>query len=156
MTSGSRYRGLFKFDVSAMPVTKIIVDKAELVLKTTNIGNSGGAKDVSVHSITAAWTTYAGWSSSSNSSSWIALGGDFTSNTITPSAAQFDMDVNSVITIELDPVVVQSWVTTPATNYGLILKSNDMSADNTCQIYSSGAADPANRPLLKVWYYTTE
>lgn len=155
--SGYTYRAIIKFNLSSLPSTKVMVDKAELILKTNGLGTESGAADVKIHKVTSPWTVYqAGWEDSSTTSNWTAPGGDFTSNTITPNAANYDFGFNSTITIALDPAVVQGWMTSPATNYGVLLKSTDEAIDNACEIYSSGAAVASNRPMLKVWYYTTE
>ncbi len=155
---GGVYRAIFKFDLSALPLSKVIVDKAELIIKTNSASYGGGAQDVTIHKITEPWVEFeVGWENSSNTSQWTSGGGDFSSNTITPDAYSRDILPDSTITIELDPGVVLSWLTNPLTNYGLLMKTTvESSTANYSEIYSGGAATETNRPLLKVWYYTRE
>jgi hypothetical protein len=44
----------------------------------------------------------------------------------------------------------------PSKNYGMIFVAADEYNPNYSEIYSSGAVTPTARPLLKIWYYTTE
>ena len=75
---------------------------------------------------------------------------------VTANAGYFNFSADSKVTIELNPSLVQDWMMNPTTNYGVILVSQDEEITNYSQIYSSGAADHAKRPMLKIWYYTTE
>ncbi len=151
------YRSLFRFDISALPISKIVVDKAELTFKTNGVNYGGGAQGVKVHKLTAAWNiNVTSWSHRTNVDDWTSLGGDFSTNTITPNAMSVNILPDSTTTIALDPAVVQGWMENPATNYGVLLKVTDETVANYCEIYSSGAVVPSNRPMLKVWYYTVE
>jgi len=99
----------------------------------------------------------AGWNWASQGVNWGSYGGDYDANTITPQSATINIPANSTITIELDPKTVHGWMENPATNYGLIIRGVDeYTTNNYAEIYPSGATDPANRPMLKVWYYTVE
>jgi hypothetical protein len=152
-------RALLRFDISELPSSKIKVDKAELTLMTDSTSYGGGAT-VKIYNITDSWVPYAAswnWRTSSNAWSNPGGGGDYSANTITAGAATINLPASSTVTISLDPATVQGWMENPATNYGMLLKSADeMNTSNYCEIYSSGAAIPANRPMLKVSYYTTE
>ncbi|MCE5300507.1 MAG: DNRLRE domain-containing protein, partial [Spirochaetia bacterium] len=151
------YRSIIKFDLSSLPSSKIIVDKVELVLKTAGTYYGTGAENVKFLKLASAWTeNQASWHWASTGTPWNNNGGDFFSNTITPDAATYNFGPNSTYTIGLDPVVVREWMTSPSTNYGMILKVDNESTTNCAEIYSSGAAVPENRPKLKIWYYTTE
>jgi len=151
-----RHRALFKFDLSSLPSSKIAVEKSELTLKTNAVAFNNGAKSVKVFRVTTSWMEYqAGWERSVTSIPW-APGGDFSSNTVTPNAASYDMPADCTITIALDPAMVQNWMMNPSTNYGVLFKTDNEDNPNYSEIYSSGAAEPSNRPMLKIWYYTTE
>jgi len=156
--SGIYYnRIIIKFGMDGIPTSKIMVDKAELILKTTSGIQGGGATDVSVHKVTSPWTEFvAGWNWATSNDSWNKSGGDFTANTITTNAADYDLPASSTITIQLDTKVVENWILNPSTNYGLLLKAANESVTNYSEIYSSGALNSSNRPMLKIWYYTTE
>jgi hypothetical protein len=156
---GLYYRALFKFDLSSIPLSKIIIDKAELTIKTNlNIAGSG-VTGANVHKITTMWnTTQVGWDKPTPSTGWITFGGggDFDSTTMTTNAAAFDIGANDTVTMDLDPAVVQSWTSNPATNYGMIFIAGDEAAGKYVEFYPSGDPTPENRPILKVSYYTTE
>ena len=159
---GGTYRALIKFDLSSLPRSKIIVDKAELIIKTSAVNYGGGARNMTVHKILSSWNVFeVGWQERLKTPfgvSWINDGGDYTSNTITPQSATIDILANSTITIELDTKVVENWMKYPETNYGLIIRGvEEMSTKNNyAEIYPGGASNPENRPKLKVWYYTVE
>jgi predicted outer membrane repeat protein len=138
-------------------VSKVIVDKAELILKTNSSEEGGGAINVKTHKITSPWVVMqVGWDNSSNTTSWAFSGGDFSSNTITPNAASYNFAPDTTMTISLDPAVVQDWMMNPSTNYGMLMKVGNESIENYSEIYSSGAVEPSDRPMLKIWYYTVE
>jgi len=155
-TPGGIYRAMIKFDLSAIPSEKVMVDRTQLIIKTNAASAGGGAKDVKVHRVTNTWQEFNnGWVINTASTFWNVSGGDFSSNTIT-TAADYSIPPNSTITIDIDPNVVQDWLLNPSSNYGMLLKSTDEYTANYAEIYSSGAVTAANRPMLKVWYYTTE
>jgi hypothetical protein len=158
------YRSIIKFDISSLPKSKIMVDKAQLILNTDGNNSSGGAKDVSIYKVTSQWTV--------NETGWVPnlympiypytitqlakSGGDFDSTTITANGGGVDLPPNSTITIDLDPATVLYWMENPAKNYGMIFIAADKYNPNYSEIYSSGAVTLTVRPQLKVWYYTTE
>lgn len=149
-------RAIIKFDLSSLPSSKIIVDKAELIISTNEKSNNGGAQNVSVHKVTTSWTVFeASWYRNTNSTTWTIDGGDFDSHTMTANAT-YNLPPNSQLTIPLDTAVVQGWMERPNENYGMLLKCFNESSFNYSEIYSSNAVTPSSRPLLKIWYYTTE
>ncbi|HPD18794.1 MAG TPA: DNRLRE domain-containing protein [Candidatus Goldiibacteriota bacterium] len=152
------YRALIKFDLSSLPRNKIIVDKAELTIKTNSVNYGGGAYNMSVHRIMFPWTVFKNsWDWASPGIRWGSYGGDYNSNTITPQSATIDLPANSTITIELDQEVVRDWMEHPETNYGMLFKGVDEYLENNyAEIYPSGAENTANRPFLKIYYYTIE
>jgi len=151
------YRALFKFDISELPSSKMIVDKVELILKINSKNVYGGAQDVKVYKVTSYWDEYQVSETKRTASlSWTNSGGDFSSNTITTNSATFNFPPDSTVTIGLDPATVQGWMENSSTNYGIILISSDENYNKHSEIYSSGASTPSDRPMLKIWYYTTE
>jgi hypothetical protein len=153
-------RGLMKFDLSSLPSSKILIDKAELTIKTNGNIIGSGITGVHVHKITTFWTQYyAGWNNATEHTFWqnqYNEGGDFDSNTMTVNAAAFNLGANDTVTIDLDPAVVLSWAASPSTNYGMIFIAGDEAGGEYAEIYPSGDLTPSNRPLLKISYYTTE
>jgi hypothetical protein len=153
---GGVFRPVIKFDLSSLPSSKIIVDKAELTVKSNSDSFGGGASAVTLHKVINTWTVFqAGWDNKATGTAWSSPGGDFDSRTMT-AAASYNLPADSTLTITLDPTVVQDWMLNPSTNYGMLMKVSNESSVNYAEIYSSGAAEASNRPMLKVWYYTTE
>jgi hypothetical protein len=153
------YRAMIKFDLSSLPRNKIMVDKAELIIKTNSVSDGGGgAYKIEVHKVTTAWTVFKNsWDWASPGIKWKSFGGDYDSSTMTPQSPTINLPINSTITIELDTEVVRDWMEHPETNYGMIFKGEDEYVyNNYAEIYPSGAEDKANRPLLKIYYYTIE
>ena len=154
------FRGLVKFDLSSLPSSKILIDKAELTIKTNGNIVGSGITGVHVHKITTLWTQYyAGWNNATEHTFWknqFNEGGDFESNTMTVNAPAFDLGANDTVTIDLDPAVVLSWAASPSTNYVMIFIAGDEAGGEYAEIYPSGDPTPSNRPLLKISYYTTE
>jgi hypothetical protein len=154
-TTGT-FRPIIKFDLSSLPSTKIIVDKAELTIKSNSNSFGGGASTFMVHKVETPWTIFqAGWVNNTSSTGWDNSGGDFDSHTMTASMS-YNLPASSTLTITLDPAVVQDWMMNPSTNYGMLMKVYDEDVTNYSEIYSSGAVVASNRPMLKIWYYTTE
>lgn len=154
------YRGLIRFDLSTLPSSKIIIEKAEFTIKTNSNIIGSGALGVNIHKITTFWTQYyAGWNNATEHTFWqnqFNEGGDFDTNTMTPNVSAFDLGANDTVTIDLDPAVVLSWTTSPSTNYGMIFIAGDEAGGEYAEIYPSGDPTPSNRPLLKISYYTTD
>ena len=151
-----RFRTIIKFDISTLPRTKIIVDKAELTIRTNSVSVNGGASGVTLHKVTKTWTMFeAGYGQKEVNSVWNEPGGDFEATTMTTSAS-YNLAPDSTITIGLDPEVVRDWMMNPEANYGVLMKSGNEFVHNYSEIYSSGALDSSKRPMLKIWYYTTE
>ena len=151
-------RAIFKFDISSLPSSKVIVEKAEFTVNTNLTSLGGGAQNVGVYKVNTEWTVnQTGWIVSSTGIAWPYSGAiEPGANTVTVNTGYYDLPPDSKITIELDPALVQDWMLNPATNYGVILKSQDESLLNYSEIYPSLAADTSKRPMLKIWYYTTE
>jgi hypothetical protein len=156
----SLYRSIIKFNLSSLPSSKIIVDKAEMYLWTNAVVEGSGALNVGVYRQNAAWAVNeAGFGISAIGSDWPDgyIGGfESGNNTVTVNGGYFNFPADSKVTIGLKPELVQDWMMNPDTNYGVILKSQDEEITNYSQIYSSGATDTSKRPMLKIWYYTTE
>jgi hypothetical protein len=156
------YRSIVKFDISSLPKSKIMVDKAQLILNTDGNSAAGGAKNVSIYKVTNTWVVnQTGWDLNSYNlpitiTSWVKSGGDFDPTTITANGVGIDLPPNSTITIDLNPATVLYWMENPTKNYGMIFIAADENNPNYSEIHSSGAVTITVRPQLKVWYYTTE
>lgn len=159
-TVPSFYRSIIKFDLSSLHSSNIIVDKAEMYLWTNSDVEGGGAANVGVYRVKTPWTVnQAGFGISATGVSWPTsyIGGlERHSNTVTAKAGYYSFPANTKITIELEPSLVQDWMMNPLVNHGVILVSQDEEITNYSKIHSSGSSEITKRPMLKIWYYTTE
>jgi len=162
LSSVGDYRSIVKFDISILPISNIIVDKAQLIINTNGKSDAGGAKNVAIYKLTNAWVVNkTGWEVNNDNyplivTNWNKNGGDFDATTITATEAGVDLPPNSKITIDLDPATVLYWMENPSKNYGMIFVAADEYNPNYSEVYSSGSLTPTARPMLKIWYYTTE
>jgi hypothetical protein len=168
---GSPRRGLIKFDVAAViPAGATIVS----VTLTLNCNNSRAVADnVSLYKLLSSWGEGtsnagatgdgAGVAATANdatwlttffpNSFWITPGGDY--NPV--SAATTTINSTGFFTWSSADMVsdVQSWLSTPATNYGWILLCNETTIGTARRFASKENAVIANRPSLSVTYSTT-
>ena len=156
-----RHRAIIKFDISSLPSSRVIVEKAEMTIHTNNVFEGNGAENVGFYRLNAPWTVNnAGYMYSSFDSvgvAWPQYGAWETgSNTVTVNTGYYNLPPNTKITVELEPELIQDWMFNSQNNYGLIIKSEDENTTNYSEIYPSLAADTSKRPMLKIWYYTTE
>ncbi len=141
---GYKYRSLIKFDLSSAVVpTGVIVHKAYLTITLS------GAMDntITVYPVTAPWiSNQTNWMNYANSLLWAAPGGDF-------GAAMDSKTANSTtLTFALNPSLVGSWISSPAANYGLILKAVDEASGAYANMYTAIYAVPSQRPKLTIYY----
>jgi hypothetical protein len=168
---GSPRRGLIKFDVAAaIPAGATIIS----VTLTLNCNNSRTVADnVSLYKLLSNWgegTSNAGatgdgagvaatpndatWLTTFFPASfWISPGGDY--NPI--SSATTSINSTGFFTWSSADMVsdVQSWLSTPATNYGWILLCNETATGTARRFASKENAVIANRPSLSITYSTT-
>ncbi|GEM_PF-3977829 len=148
-------RSLIKFDLSNIPSNATIVSAS---LKMAKIGGSNTATNFSAHKVTNDWTEGTGtctgttgvanWAQRKAGINWNTAGGDFDAT----SEATISVAGNGSYNWDI-PAMVQSWVASPSTNYGLLLKfTNEASVNNEMQFGASEHATAANRPQLEVNY----
>ena len=165
---GDYARTLLKFDVSSLP-TNITVISAEIWLKmesTTTVGSS--PITIGLHNLASDtfsgchWTINASWTLD-GPSGWNTCTGDASANQegyINPTAIStvvLTSAVNGTSGIykwNIDPAVVQSWLTSATNNNGLVLKSEGEFGETASSVgfypYNDGTA--GNRALLIVSY----
>lgn len=166
--SGAYGRILTKFDVSFLP-TNITVISAQLWLKlesATNVGSSPvtiGLHNLAVSTFSAChWLSNATWVSD-GSGGWNLCTGDGSSgqegyiNPTTMSTVVLSSAVNGTSSFykwNIDPSVVQSWLTSVVNNNGLILKSEGEFGEGTSSVgfYPYNDATAANHAVLIVTY----
>jgi YD repeat-containing protein len=145
-------RGLVKFtDLSGVPAGAQVVD-ARLQLWNTYLypGTVTDGK-ADVHRLTRAFDeTTATWNKASSSTAWTTPGGDYD-----PVAESFFGGFTNDPEWESWTVTntVKSWLATPASNHGLLLRMRDEAvATQRAMLLSSEAAEPMLRPTLQVTY----
>ena len=137
------FRPLYRFDISTVVPSNITIQKAYLTITLT----SYIAKTYNVYALTKVWTeTQATWNVSATGINCTTTGGYYT--TLEDSEAS----TSTTITFSLNPSLVQSWITTPSTNYGLLLKDTDETAGTFANINTRESSTAASRPKLTIYY----
>ena len=151
---GWRYRNqLLKFDLpSSIPVDAHIVS-AQLLLYQSS-GNSKG--DVTVHKLTGSWiegtkngsgtADGATWKTYDGTNAWTTNGGDFVATAVNTSTITSGSDITQ--SWEVAPLV-QDWLASPSTNYGILLKTVDSMSPTFA---SKEDTTPSKRPKLIITY----
>ncbi len=147
---------IIKWDLSAIPTDATIVD-ATLYLYQEDSGNET-IYDIPVHKIInvdpdmvlCTWDTYDGtnsWPSGPN-----PLGDVAAAETVLP----VDL-TNNQYKLWTVTNMVADWVAAPASNYGMLVNSDDNAVQNAHRYFaSSEAVDASTRPRLVITYITAE
>jgi RHS repeat-associated protein len=146
-------RGLVKFPTpTGIPTGAQITDAKLRMWTTYDYGATTGFVDV--HKLTRGFTeTTATWNQAASGTAWTTPGGDFDPSVLST--------VGGATGITNDPEweswdvspAVRSWVATPSSNYGLLLKMHDESvASQRVMLLSSEGREPMLRPTLEVTY----
>jgi hypothetical protein len=151
-------RSLIKFDLSTIDPAGAVVTGAYLRVYCASYS---GAVTVTAHAVTTNWaagtglctdttTTNASWNNSATGLAWTTPGGggDFYAVKASDSVV---MMTPGFYTLTLDKATVQSWITNPVQNFGIILKGSDESAYNEINIAPS-EVNMENGPRLTVYY----
>ncbi len=162
-------RTILKFDVSNLPTNTTIVS-AQVWLKleaATSVGSSPitiGLHDFASDTFSGChWTSNATWLGTPGVG-WNSCTGDSSAgqegyiNPTTISTVVLTSAVNGTSSFykwNLDPAIVQSWLTSATNNNGLILKSEGEFGEtaSTVGFYPYNDATAANHPILIVSYY---
>jgi len=134
-----------KFDIDGYLPSGAVVTKAMLVLYVYDVRDIASI-DITCYRITTDWAE----GTSTWQTPWVSNGGDFAdavSNTIIVTTS----DINTYVTLELDKDEVQSWISTPASNYGFMIKSSSEDTGEPC-LRSSDYSTLVQRPKLIVYY----
>lgn len=162
-------RALVHFDLSGIPATATITSATLRLLCNKTAAASAG---IAVHALTAAWgegtsnangqegtgasatTNDATWSNRLHpSTAWGTPGGSFNA---TASATVANVS-SGIVAISSAALIanVQSFVTTPANNFGWVIRGSAEGTNATALRFgSSEHADPSERPELEVTYTT--
>ena len=169
--NGRRHRGLLQFNLSSIPANATITN----VSLQMNVNKTrAGISDVhSLQKVSANWgegtssgtgggggggaatANDATWSDRFfGVSTWSSLGGDFSgtmSSSVSIGSVGSYTFPNSMQLI----ADVQSWITTPANNFGWIIIGNESSNQTARAFDSRESSITANRPTLSVTYTAT-
>ena len=144
---------LLRFDLSSIPTTATVFD-AHLLLFTTANAAQG---TVTVHRLLESWDegTQDGVDGEANyiqrkpSTFWMTPGATDNSRSAATNGGFMPSTPSALFNFAISTSMVQSWVSTPATNFGLVFAIG--SGDSTA-FESSEAATMTNRPMLRVTY----
>ena len=165
-------RALLAFAVAdSLPATAVI-DSVKLTMRVSKVPNNT-ARTFALHRVTADWgegasdagepggggdaaqTGDATWLYRfHNTQNWTTAGGDFAAT----ASAQRQLTGLGPYTWESAQMKtdVQSWLATPANNFGWILVGDEAVQQTAKRLDSSEHATAANRPRLRVYYTVTQ
>lgn len=146
-------RGIFKFLTNAYLGSGVKVKKAYLTLYCSSVVTATPA--FYLLPISGSWIeSEATWISATAAAMWSTAGG-----TTQTAAVSNNVTVNTAskyYSFEITPSFVQSWIDTPAGNFGVLVRAVDESSSANEAIFATdNSATPAMRPKLTI-YYTLE
>ena len=166
-STGSRTRGLLRFDVSSIP-SNAVIESATLTFAVTRTPSVGGEPSTfSVHRFLSPWNEGAGtgntgtpaslgettWVSQFHGSApWLQPGASAGLNYVaTPSGG---VDISGVATYAIENLQadVQAWITNSTGNHGWIMISSDEATDATARRIASREDGFNPHPALLVQY----
>lgn len=145
-------RLVIRFDLSSITSCSKVIS-AELAIRIAPLAS--GTMTLEAHRVTKQWIEGTGgladgvsWTTVDGADPWIAEGGDFNGTALDQIAVSND----TTATFSLAPIVVKSWILTPSSNYGVIIKTTDASMERytVASLREYGTAD--RRPRLDVTY----
>ena len=151
--TGSSNRAFIKVDMSPIVPANAFIVKAYLSLHSY-IG-SGGYPVITAYKVSTAHIVtlpIATWIKCNMMENWTTPGGDYYATAASDSVNLQNVS-NDLVTLTMDPALVQSWLSNPSANNGILLKSgNEGSSDGMTEFYDSTASQVSLRPKLTVYY----
>jgi hypothetical protein len=145
--SGNENFLLLKWDVSAIPANAL-VRSATLTVTVSDKAD----QTYDFYELTRAWTeSQVTWKRADSSTDWASNGADGSGDRNTTSLGSLRAAATGTYTVTLNAAgldLVRRWVTTPASNQGLILANKDN--DNRLELRSSEYSTKSARPNLMV------
>ncbi len=162
--AGELRRGLVQFDLSATVPTGATINGASLRITQDRQG-PGGPSQLNVHRVIASWgegtstgTGGGGFATIGDATwthrfhdtvLWTTPGGDFES-TVLASLTPGGSGNQSFSSTPRLVSAVQGWTTSPANNFGFIIKEAAVNIGSAARFYTRESVDPATRPMLSV------
>ncbi|HRU38429.1 MAG TPA: DNRLRE domain-containing protein [Candidatus Goldiibacteriota bacterium] len=159
---GSKWRGVVKFDISAIVPSNVTVKSAYLTL---HINEASVGVTLTAKALTRNWVegdedygnnpdTYVSWNYYNGAgNAWTNPGSDFSANDAITPVFIGASSVNGYISVKLDNSLVQTWITDPVTNYGVVLMDqSEAGGTHYIGVDTKEASDPGLRPKLTVNY----
>lgn len=169
-SSGDVRRGLVQFDLSSIPAGSTITSATLTLFVSTGASNNGPTETIELHKVTQSWSegptnppnlgghgapAVSGdvtWSHRNYSSqTWTTAGGTF-SGTISASTAASEASASRTWTGAGVLADVQGWYTSPSTNFGWLLKGNEVTDQTARRISSRQNPTSSERPKLTIVY----
>ncbi len=149
--AGNRIRPILKFDVSSIPTSTTISSATLFVYSYDTAQVRGSFNFYGLYPVTRSWTeSQVTWNIAATGINWTTPGGDYTATTADATAYK---QASAGVWYAFDVTGrVQGWVTTPAGNYGWVLKVTDENQHNQDYFTSSNNTDTIHRPRLVVNY----
>jgi len=147
LSVSSYWRQLVKFDVSSMSGTGLAVKKAYI---TFSVDEADGATTITAYALSTDWVeNQVTWNSYSTGNSWTTPGGDFGNS----ASSSLTVGQAGTFSLEISASLVQSWIDSPALNYGLLIKaSNETTPLNRFHAFVRTDLPVSVRPRLTVYY----
>lgn len=150
----SKTRGIIYFDLSPIDNTAIITSASMYLY--LSIDKSSNARTITGYPFSNSWDFYGvSWDKRYGMSSWTSGGGgegDYYSGSPIASASLTASPGTGYKTFNMNLPTVQSWVTTPSGNKGMILKTDDEGTRKGMFGFVSSRGILARRPKLDITY----
>lgn len=134
---------VFRFDLSSLPASTTITNVELHIWTDDDFGAT-----VTMHEVLESWTeAQATWSVRSTGTAWMTAGaeppsrGTATIGTVNPSTTF------TAFTVPIDTALVQKWANTPATNFGILIRTTD--ADGS-RFATKEHPTVTRRPFLRI------
>ncbi|MER6617024.1 DNRLRE domain-containing protein [Streptomyces xantholiticus] len=154
-----RTRAVIKWPTTTIPSTATVLESRVFLWSTMTTRDTTTKAQYNLHGLTRDFTeTQATWNNANSTTAWTAPGGDH-SSVVSDYVPAFNTDLGRHWWDATS--LTQSWVKTPTSNKGTLIKLKDESTTGPQErsiFLSSAAPDPQLRPLLRVIYVdsTTE
>ncbi|MHC4739491.1 MAG: beta strand repeat-containing protein, partial [Planctomycetota bacterium] len=146
---------IIKWDLSSIPTSATVTEATLYLYQLSFTGDT--SYDIGVHKIinvnpvisALTWNTYDG------TNSWTGGADGGQSDTAAAEDTQVVDGTNNVYKTWTVTNMVADWVTTPSSNYGMLVNSDDVATIDSCRYFASNeVTNAATRPKLIVTYNT--